>query len=109
MEVSKVAPPHISRLNRSGSLPRHGVGDGQHVVGAHARGQQRLVRVAKRGVGEQQPVLGADPCGEPLRPELLQLLARPGRRRFAVRSTTGGTGRRRARRGAACSSRRPGR
>ena len=29
----------------------------QHVVGAHARGHERLVRVAERRVGDQQPLL----------------------------------------------------
>ncbi len=55
------------------------VGDGQHVVGAHARGEQRLVRVAHRRVGDQQPLLVADPLRELLGPELEQLLphARP--------------------------------
>ena len=36
---------------------RHEVGDAQHVIGTHARGQQRLMRVAECGVGEQQPLL----------------------------------------------------
>ena len=36
---------------------RDEVGDGQHVVGADARGQQRLVGVAERGVGDQQALL----------------------------------------------------
>ena len=70
IDVSNVAPPHISRLKSPGSRPRHRVGDRQHVVGAHARRQQRLVRVAQRRVGEQQPLLAADPLGELLRAEL---------------------------------------
>ena len=64
MATSKVAPPHISRLNRCGSAVRDEVGDRQHVVGAHARGQQRLVRVAEGGVGDQQPLLLPRPFGE---------------------------------------------
>ena len=40
------------------------VGDGQHVVGADARGQQRLVRVAEGGVGDQQALLAQGPLGE---------------------------------------------
>ncbi len=61
IDVSNVAPPHISRLNRSGISLRHRVGDRQHVVGAHARRQQRLVRVAHRRVGDQQPALARGP------------------------------------------------
>ena len=70
MVTSKVAPPHISRLNRSCSRCDTKFGDGQHVVGADARGQQRLVRVAERGVGHQQALLPAGPLGEPLRAQL---------------------------------------
>ena len=61
IDVSNVAPPHISRLNRSGVQVRDGVGDRQHVVRPHARRQQRLVRVAHRRVGEQQPLLARAP------------------------------------------------
>ena len=57
MATSKVAPPHISRLNRFVQPVRDEVGDRQHVVGAHARGQQRLVGVAEGGVGDQQALL----------------------------------------------------
>jgi hypothetical protein len=35
----------------------HGIGDGEHVKAAHARGQQRLVRVAHRRVGDEQALL----------------------------------------------------
>ena len=54
-------------------------GDRQHVVGADARGQQRLVRVAERGVGEQQALLLQRPLGELFGPELQQQLARARR------------------------------
>ena len=49
--------------------------DAQHVVGAHARGQQRLMRVAEGRVGQQQPLLLQDPARELLGPELEKLVA----------------------------------
>ena len=57
MATSNVAPPHISRRKDCGSRCDTKFGDRQHVVGADARGQQRLVGVAERRVGEQQPLL----------------------------------------------------
>ena len=39
----------------------------QHVVGAHARGHQRLMRVAKSRVGDEQPLLLQRPFGKFLR------------------------------------------
>ena len=59
--VSKVAPPHISREKSSGEACAVASAIRQHVVGAHARRQERLVRVAKRGVGDEQPLLLLDP------------------------------------------------
>ena len=78
--VERRAPPHLQRkqLRRQ---PGVSVGDGQHVVGPHARRQQRLMRVAQRRVGDQQPLLFFDPLAEALRSQLLQLVARPRRRR----------------------------
>ena len=52
IDVSNVAPPHISRLNRSGIGRATASATAQHVVGAHARRQQRLMRVAQRRVGD---------------------------------------------------------
>ena len=46
---------------------RIGLGDGDDVVGAHARRQQRLVRVAHRRVGDEHARLGLHPFGESLR------------------------------------------
>ena len=66
MAVSKVAPPHISREKSCGSQLGRGLGDLQHVVGAHARRKQRLVRIAKRRVGDEEPLLLLDPPGEAL-------------------------------------------
>ena len=43
---------------------RDEVRDGQHVVRADARGQQRLMRVAERGIGQEQSLLRARPVGE---------------------------------------------
>ena len=41
------------------------VGDRHHVVGAHARGQQRLMSVAEGRVGQQQALLGVHPARQP--------------------------------------------
>ena len=51
--VERRAAPHLDREQLRHEA-RVGVGDRQHVVRAHARGQQRLVRVAERRVGQQQ-------------------------------------------------------
>ena len=67
MAVSNVAPPHISMENSLRQQLGIGLGDGQHVVRAQARGQQRLVRVAERGVGDQQRLLLENPFAELLR------------------------------------------
>ncbi len=49
---------------------------GQHVVGAHPRGHERLVGVAEGGVGDEQGLLLERPLRELLRPELKQQIAR---------------------------------
>jgi hypothetical protein len=54
--------------------------DGEHVACAESRGEQRLVRIAKRGVREQHGLLLEHPLRELSRPELLEPLAGPGRR-----------------------------
>ena len=53
--VERGAPPHLQRKQLR-IEPGISVGDGHHVVRPHARGQQRLMGVAKRGVGDQQPL-----------------------------------------------------
>ena len=69
------AAPHLHG-EQLGELPRHRRRDARHVVGAHPRGQQRLVRVAERGVGDQQPFLSRTHGAEPLDTQLLQPLPR---------------------------------
>ena len=54
---------------------RVGGRDAHHVGRAHARGEQRLVRVAHRRVGEQHPRLGEHPLRELLRAEFAQAVA----------------------------------
>jgi hypothetical protein len=49
--VESGAAPHLQAVEIVQPV-RHEVGDAQHVVGAHARGQQGLVRVAEGGVGQ---------------------------------------------------------
>ena len=57
----------------------------ENVVGANARRHQRLMRVAESRVGDEQALFFARPRGEFLRAELLQHLARAGRRLDARR------------------------
>ena len=62
-----MAPPHISREKQSArksAVPRRL----DHVAGAHAGGEQALVRVAHRGVGDEQLLLREHPLGDGLRP-----------------------------------------
>ena len=60
------AAPHF-QAEQIRQAMRDGGGGGEQVVRAHARGQQRLVRVAKSGVGDQQALFAARPFGETLR------------------------------------------
>ena len=76
MDVSNVAPPHISIENSCGQQVGVGVGDAEHVAGPQPGGQQRLVGVAERRVGEQQRLLVANPLGERLRAHRLEPLPR---------------------------------
>ena len=62
-DVERRAAPHF-QAEQIVQAVGHEVGDGQHVVGADARGQQRLVGVAEGGVGEEQALLRRDPFGE---------------------------------------------
>ena len=59
-DVEGGAAPHF-QAEEIVQAVRDEVGDGQHVVGADARGQQRLVGVAEGGVGEEQALLFARP------------------------------------------------
>ena len=47
---------------------------------AHARGEQTLVRVARRGVHQEEAAVRLDSLREPLRPLLLQHVAPAARR-----------------------------
>jgi hypothetical protein len=49
--------------------------NGQHVDGAHARGEQRLVRIAHGGVGQQHLLLLQHPLREACGAELLRAAA----------------------------------
>ena len=84
-----MAPPHISRLKRLGKRCATALAVVKHVVSAHARGHQRLVRVAKGRVRQQQALFFARPRGEFLGPQLLQQLARSCRRRNSWRGWHG--------------------
>ncbi len=69
-----------------GSIDRR---DAQHVIGAHARGQQRLVGIAKRRVGQQQRLLFEHPLRELFRAQFLELVARAGWQSRSVVAATG--------------------
>ena len=87
--VERRAAPHLEaeEIRRQ---PRDRVGDREHVVGAHARGQQRLMRIAHRRVGDEQPLLAADPLGELLRARAPAAVCRvPRRRRVAASAPAG--------------------
>ena len=89
--TSKVAPPQHSSENRSGQHARVVRRDLGQVVGAHARGEQRLVRVAHRGVGEQHAAARrASSRRTSSAPSCLQPVARAGRRHRCDRSQCGG-------------------
>ena len=77
--VERGPAPHLER-KEAGCEPGVGVGHGQHVVGAHPRGEQRLMGVAHRRVGDQQLPVRAHPGGELRGAELLELGPRSGRR-----------------------------
>ena len=57
------AAPHFQREKLRCAV-REGVGRGEHVVAAHARGHEGLMRVTERGVGHQQDHRGLPRCGE---------------------------------------------
>ena len=68
-------PAPALQAEELGRVPCERVGRGDHVVGAHPRREQRLVRVAQGRVGDQEPALGRGPLRELLRPELAELVA----------------------------------
>ena len=78
------AAPHFQAEEIWEAL-RDGGGGRENVVGADARGHQRLVRIAEGGVGDEQALFFARPCGELFWAEHLQHLARAGRRTDAGR------------------------
>ena len=57
------AAPHF-HAEEIAAVARDVVGDGEHVVAAHARGEQRLVRVAESRVGDEQTFLLRGPLGK---------------------------------------------
>ena len=65
--VSKVAPPHISSEKSSACDAPRASATASMSIGAHARGHERLVRVAQRRVGDEQRASARDPLGEFLR------------------------------------------
>ena len=77
--VKRRPAPHFE-AEQSRRAPRQGVRHRQHVKGAHARRQQRLMGVPERGVRDQQPFLFQRPLGKPFRPQFQQQLPRAGRR-----------------------------
>ena len=84
--IERRASPHFQAEELRQSLG-HGIRGGEQIVRAHARGHQRLVRVAKSRVGEQQSFFFARPGREFPRAQLFQELAgsrrgRDSRRRW---------------------------
>ena len=65
-------------------------GDAQHVIGAHPRGQQRLVGVAEGGVGQQQLLLIEDPAAELFGAQFAELVAPALARLIRVGSVSDG-------------------
>ena len=70
--VERRAAPHFQARTDCGVRRATASAHRQHVVGAHARGQERLVRVAERRVGDEQALLLEHPLGEFLRAEFEQ-------------------------------------
>jgi len=73
-DVEGRAAPAFEReqLRQPVSVGRRSARD---VVGAHARGEQRLMRVAHGRVGDEDSAFGLHPLGEAFRPQPLQRLA----------------------------------
>ena len=100
-DVEGGAAPHFQAVQIVQPV-RDEVGDRQHVVGAHARGQQRLVGIAEGGVGEQQALLRRRPRGEASRARGRRSSWRVPCRRRRHGSCGGTGGGPNARRAAAC-------
>ena len=73
-DVEGGAAPHLQAVEIV-QFVRDEVGDAQHVVGAHAGGQQGLVSVAEGGVGEQEFLLPGGPGGEAFGAQVAEQLA----------------------------------
>jgi len=69
------AAPHFQR-EELGHPVGHGLGHAQHVIGAHAGGDERLVGVAQRGVCDEQAFLVQNPLAEALGAFFQQHIAR---------------------------------
>ena len=82
-DVEGGAAPVLERVAAVQRVRRRGR-DGQDVLGADARREQRLVRVAPRGVGEQQPLVLAHRLGKGRGAALLEHLLEAARRRRLV-------------------------
>ena len=72
--VKRRPAPHLE-AEQARCATRDGVGGVEHILRAHARGEQALVRVAQSRVGHQQAFFLARPSGEFLRPFLQQKLS----------------------------------
>ena len=74
-DVEGRAAPHLQAVEVVQPV-RDEVRDRQHVVGAHARGEQRLMRIAEGCVGSSSRFCSRVHFGEPLGAELLEELSR---------------------------------
>ena len=87
--VKRRPAPHL-QAEKIRRAARDGVGGVEHILRAHARGEQALVRVTQRGISDQQALLLACPRGEFLRALLQKNLPRAcGRFLIAVVSRLG--------------------
>ena len=77
--VKRCAAPHFDAEQIREAMG-DGAGGGKQIRRSNARGQERLVRVAKSGVGNEQALLFSRPGREFLWSKFLQALAAAGRR-----------------------------
>ena len=77
--VERRAAPHFHAV-KVVQLVRDKIGNGQQIIGANARGHERLVRVAERRVRDQKLLLRFRPLREFFGAELVEKLARARRR-----------------------------
>jgi hypothetical protein len=80
-DVERRAAPGLEREQRVAQERRRGR-DRHHVPRAHARREQRLVRIAHRRVGQERPLLSLDPLDDLAGSTLGEDLRRAGRRRL---------------------------